>query len=111
MNKKIKTLLSEDVREHLVEQHSLIQSSIDFWEERMDSVVDNMNELDSSQNLYSEEQLEGAFNKLTTEMQFILKKLELEEREVSLLEDKTNKLLAQKLFKSFKKVDGDKNKD
>ena len=44
-------------------------------------------------------------------MQFILKKLELEEREVSLLEDKTNKLLAQKLFKSFKKVDGDKNKD
>jgi hypothetical protein len=111
MNKKIKTLLSEDVREHLVEQHSLIQNSIDFWEERMDSVVDNMNELDSSQNLYSEEQLEGAFNKLTTEMQFILKKLELEEREVSLLEDKTNKLLAQKLFKSFKKVDGDKNKD
>jgi hypothetical protein len=111
MNKKIKTLLSEDVREHLVEQHSLIQSSIDFWEERMDSVVDNMNELDSSQNLYSEEQLERAFNKLTIDMQFILKKLELEEREVSLLEDKTNKLLAQKLFKSFKKVDGDKNKD
>ena len=29
------------------------------WEERMDSVVNRMNELDSNQNLYSEEQLES----------------------------------------------------
>jgi hypothetical protein len=111
MNKKIKTLLGEDVREYLAGQHNLIQSSIDFWEERMDYVVDKMNELDGSQNLYSQEQLENSFNKLTTEMQFVLKKLESEEKEVCLLEDKTNKLLAQKLFKSFKKVDGDKDKD
>jgi hypothetical protein len=111
MNKKIKTLLSEDVRDYLQEQHDVIRDSIDFWEERMDSVVNKMNELDASQGLYSEEQLESSFNALTQKMQFVLKKLELEEREVILLEDKTNKLLAQKLFKSFKKVDGDKNKD
>ena len=111
MNKKIKTLLSEDIRQYLVEQHDLIRNSIDFWEERMDSVVNRMNELDSNQNLYSEEQLESSFSQLTAEMQFVLKRLESEEQEVIRLEEKTNKLLAQKLFKSFKKIDGDKNKD
>jgi len=111
MNKKIKTLLSEDIRQYLVEQHDVIRNSIDFWEERMDSVVNRMNELDSNQNLYSEEQLESSFSQLTSEMQFILKRLECEEGEVVKLEEKTNKFLAQKLFKSFKKIDGDKGKD
>jgi len=111
MNKKIKTLLSEDVRDYLQEQHDVIRNSIDFWEERMDSVVNKMNELDTSQGLYSEEQLESSFNTLTQKMQFILKRLESEEQEVLRLEEKTNKLLAQKLFKSFKKINGNKDKD
>ena len=111
MNKKIKTLLSENIRQYLQEQHNVIATSIDFWEERMDSIVNKMNELDSDQNLYSEEQLESSFSQLTAEMQFVLKRLESEEQEVIRLEEKTNKLLAQKLFKSFKKIDGDKNKD
>jgi len=111
MNKKIKTLLSEDIRLYLQEQHDVIRNSIDFWEERMDSIVNKMNELDSNQNLYPEEQLESLFNQLTQEMQFVLKKLECEEHEVIKLEEKTNKFLAQKLFKSFKKIDGDKDKD
>ena len=111
MNKKIKTLLSEDVRDYLQEQHDVIRNSIEFWEERMDSVVNKMNELDTSQGLYSEEQLESSFNTLTQKMQFILKRLESEEQEVLRLEEKTNKLLAQKLFKSFKKINGNKDKD
>ena len=111
MNKKIKTILGEDIRQHLLEQHDVIRNSIDFWEERMDSIVNRMNELDSNQNLYSEEQLESSFTQLTTEMQFVLKRLECEEHEVVKLEEKTNKFLAQKLFKSFKKIDGDKDKD
>ena len=111
MNKKIKTLLSEDIRFYIQEQHDVIRNSIDFWEERMDSIVNKMNELDSNQDLYSEEQLESSFSQLTDEMQFILKRLEGEEQEVVKLEEKTNKLLAQKLFKSFKKIDGDKGKD
>ena len=111
MNKKIKTILGEDIRQYLLEQHDVIRNSIDFWEERMDSIVNRMNELDSNQNLYSEEQLESSFTQLTTEMQFVLKRLEGEEHEVVKLEEKTNKLLAQKLFKSFKKIDGDKDKD
>ncbi len=111
MNKKIKTLLSEDIRFYLQEQHDVIRNSIDFWEERMDSVVNRMNEMDSNQNLYSEEQLESSFTQLTQEMQFVLKRLECEEHEVIKLEEKTNKFLAQKLFKSFKKIDGDKDKD
>ena len=111
MNKKIKTILGEDVRQYLLEQHDVIRNSIDFWEERMDSVVNRMNEADSNQSLYSEEQLDSVFTQLTQEMQFILKRLENEEREVIKLEEKTNKFLAQKLFKSFKKIDGDKDKD
>ena len=54
MNKKIKTILGEDIRQYLLEQHDVIRNSIDFWEEKMDSVVNRMNELDSNQNLYSE---------------------------------------------------------
>ena len=111
MNKKIKTILGEDIRQYLLEQHDVIRNSIDFWEERMDSIVNRMNELDSNQNLYSEEQLESSFTQLTTEMQFVLKRLENEEHEVIKLEEKTNKFLAKKLFKSFKKIDGDKDKD
>ena len=61
--------------------------------------------------ILTEEQLESSFSQLTAEMQFVLKRLESEEQEVIRLEEKTNKLLAQKLFKSFKKIDGDKNKD
>ena len=72
MNKKIKTILGEDIRQYLLEQHDVIRNSIDFWEERMDSIVNRMNELDSNQNLYSEEQLESSFTQLTTEMQFVL---------------------------------------
>ena len=79
MNKKIKTILGEDIRQYLLEQHDVIRNSIDFWEERMDSIVNRMNELDSNQNLYSEEQLESSFTQLTTEMQFVLKRLEGEE--------------------------------
>jgi len=111
MNKKIKTLLSEDIRFYLQEQHDIIRNSIDFWEERMDSIINKMNDLDSNQDLYSEEQLESSFSQLTDKMQFVLKRLEGEEQEVERLEEKTNKLLAQKLFKSFKKIDGDKGKD
>jgi len=111
MNKKIKTILGEDIRQYLVKQHDVIRDSIDFWEEKMDSVVNRMNELDTTQSLYTEEEVESSFNKLTQEMQFVLKRLENEEQEVVRLEDKTNKFLAQKLFKSFKKIDGDKSKD
>ena len=52
----------------------------------------------------AKEQLESSFTQLTTEMQFVLKRLENEEHEVIKLEEKTNKFLAQKLFKSFKNV-------
>ena len=100
MNKKIKTILGEDIRQYLLEQHDVIRNSIDFWEERMDSVVNRMNEADSNQSLYSEEQLDSVFTQLTQEMQFILKRLENEEHEVIKLEEKTNKFLAS-MFTAF----------
>ncbi len=43
-------------------------------------------------------------------MQFILKRLQNEEREIDTLEEKTNRLLADKIFKKFKRVDGNEKK-
>jgi len=45
------------------------------------------------------------------DMQFILKKLESEEKEIDSLEEKTNRLLADKLFRKFKRVDGRKKEE
>jgi len=41
-------------------------------------------------------------------MQFILNRLQKEEKEIDNLEERTNRLLADKIFKKFKRVDGGK---
>jgi len=103
MNKK-KTALSnlnevKALREEIKESHLLIQDTIQFWQSKMDDVIEKMNTADSIPDWHPKK--EDAYHELNLEMQFILQKLEAEEREVDLLEEKTNRFLAAKLFKKI----------
>ena len=110
MNKK-KTAISnlkevKALREEIKESHLLIQDTILFWQSKMDDVIERMNASDSIPDWHPKK--EDVYHELNLEMQFILTKLEAEEREVDLLEEKTNKFLAAELFK---KISNGKNKE
>ena len=103
MNKK-KTAVSnlkevKALREEIKESHLLIEDTIVFWQMKMDDVVDKMNKADNIPDWHPEK--EDVYHELNLEMQFILSKLEAEEREVDILEEKTNKFLAAELFKKI----------
>jgi hypothetical protein len=103
MNKK-KTAISnlkeaKALREEIKESHLLIQDTIIFWQSKMDDVIERMNASDSIPDWHPKK--EDVYHELNLEMQFILTKLEAEEREVDILEEKTNKFLAAELFKKI----------
>ena len=97
------------IKEQLQESSRMIDQSIAFWEEQMDVVIKKMDETEEYPNWHPQK-TEEAYNELNGDMQFILKRLQNEEREIDTLEEKTNRLLADKIFKKFKRVDGNKKK-
>ena len=109
MNKKNKKP-QKTIKEQLQESSRIIDESIAFWEEQMDVVIKKMDETEEYPNWHPQK-TEEAYNELNGDMQFILKRLQNEEREIDTLEEKTNRLLADKIFKKFKRVDGNKKKD
>jgi predicted nucleic acid-binding Zn-ribbon protein len=104
MGKK-KTDACKTLKEELQASHDIIAETIVFWEGEMDKVVERMNEAEEIPDWHPNK--EDSYHELNLEMQFILKKLEAEESEINLLEERTNRLLAEKLFKKFKRIDGD----
>ena len=92
------------LKKELQASHDVIAETIMFWECKMNEVIERMNEAEELPNWHPNK--EDAYHELNLEMQFILKKLESEEGEIDLLEERTNRLLADKLFKQFKRVDG-----
>ena len=108
MNKKNKKP-QKTIKEQLQESSRIIDESIAFWEEQMDVVIKKMDETEEYPNWHPQK-TEEAYNELNGDMQFILKRLQNEEREIDTLEEKTNRLLADKIFKKFKRVDGNKKK-
>tara|TARA_R100000742_G_C4229836_1_gene51664 strand:+ start:174 stop:503 length:330 start_codon:yes stop_codon:yes gene_type:complete len=104
MNKKNKEP-QKTIREQLQESHDLIENSIAFWEIQMDEVIRKMDRTEEFPDWHPSK-TEEEYNNLNVEMQFILKRLQNEEREIDTLEEKTNRLLADKIFKKFKRVDG-----
>jgi hypothetical protein len=104
MGKK-KTDACKTLKQELQASHDIIADTIVFWEGKMDAVIEGMNEAEEMQDWHPNK--EDAYHELNLEMQFILKKLEAEESEIDLLEERTNRLLADKLFKKFKRIDGD----
>ena len=104
MGKK-KTDACKTLKEELQASHAIIAETIVFWEGEMDKVVERMNEAEEIPDWHPNK--EDSYHELNLEMQFILKKLEAEESEIDLLEERTNRLLAEKLFKKFKRIDGD----
>lgn len=108
MNKKNKKP-QKTIKEQLQESSRMIDESIAFWEEQMDVVIKKMDETEEYPNWHPQK-TEEAYNELNGDMQFILKRLQNEEREIDTLEEKTNRLLADKIFKKFKRVDGNKKK-
>jgi len=95
------------VKEQLQESHDLIEESIAFWEEQMNVVIKKMEEAEQYPDWHPQK-TEEAYHSLNLDMQFILKRLQNEEQEIDSLEEKTNRLLADKIFKKFKRVDGSK---
>jgi len=109
MNKKNKKP-RKTIREELNESHDLIHESLAFWEEQMNVVIKKMDEAEKYPDWHPEN-TEEKYHKLNLDMQFVLKRLENEEREIDKLEEKTNRLLADSIFKKFKRVDGNYKKD
>jgi hypothetical protein len=109
MNKKktAKCKLNEanTLRDEIRESHSIVEDTIGFWQTRMEDVIDEMEISEQIPDWHPNK--EDIYHKLNLEMQFILTKLEAEEREIDLLEEKTNRLLAEAIFKS---KDGKKKK-
>jgi len=108
MNKK-KTGTQKTLRQELMEKHNVIEETVIFWEDKMNAVIDKIAEVDELPDWHPDK--EDAYHKLNVSMQFILKKLESEEKEIDSLEEKTNRLLADKLFRKFKRVDGHKKEE
>lgn len=108
MNKKNKEP-RKSIKEELQESSRMIDQSIAFWEEQMDVVIKKMDETEEYPDWHPEK-TEETYHRLNLDMQFILKRLQNEEREIDSLEEKTNRLLADKIFKKFKRVDGNKKK-
>ena len=92
-----------------MDNHKVIEETIIFWESKMNEVIEKMAEADQLPDWHPDK--ENIYHELNLEMQFILKKLESEEKEIDSLEEKTNRLLADKLFRKFKRVDGRKKEE
>jgi predicted nucleic acid-binding Zn-ribbon protein len=103
MSKK-KTNACKTLRQELLASHDVIEDTVIFWESRMDDIIQRMNEAEEIPDWHPNK--EDTYHELNLEMQFILKKLEAEESEIDSLEERTNRLLAEKLFKKFKRIDG-----
>jgi len=113
MNKKKpkqpKDLIPKEKKDILLKSHALIHESIRFWEARMDFVIQEMEEVESMDDWTPDKEM--AYHTLSKELELIVSKIAGEEREIEKLEEDTNKLLAEVLFVSFKKLDEKKNQE
>ena len=105
MNKKNQQP-QKTVREQLQESHNMIEESVAFWEVQMDKIIQLMNDTGEYPDWHPNK--EDIYHQLNLEMQFILNRLQKEEKEIDSLEERTNRILADKIFKKFKRVDGGK---
>ena len=102
-SKQPKDLIPKEKKEVLLKSHALIHETIRFWEARMDFIVQEIEEMETMPDWMPDKEM--TYHALTEEMELIVFKLAGEEREVERLEEDTNKLLAEILFSSFKKLD------
>ena len=108
MNKKKANLfLDAETTDSLRKSHALIQETVFFWEERMNDIVDEIEVIEEFPDWMPDRECKYA--ELTEQMEFIVSKLQQEEKEAETLQDTTNKLLAEELFKKFKKIDDEKS--
>jgi hypothetical protein len=108
-SKKPKDLIPKEKRDIILKSHALIHESIRFWEARMDFVIREIEEVENMPDWMPDKEM--TYHTLTKEMELIVSKLGVEEREIEKLEEDTNKLLAEILFVSFKKIDDKKSQE
>ena len=108
-SKQAKDLIPKEKKEMILKSHALIHETIRFWESRMDFIVQEMEEAENMPDWMPDKEM--TYHTLTNEMEFIVSKLAGEEREIEKLEENTNKLLAEMLFTSFKKLDEKKSQE
>jgi len=106
--KQLKDLIPKEKKDELLKAHALIQETVRFWESRMDSVLEQMEEIESSSEWMPDEEME--YHALSKDIELIMLKIKGEEKEVEKLEENTNKLLAEILFGSFKKLNEEEDK-
>ena len=113
MNKKkprqVKDLIPKEKKDILLKSHALIHETIRFWESRMDLIVQEMEEIETMPDWMPDKEI--TYDALTKQMELIVCKLAGEEQEIEKLEEDTNKLLAEMLFVSFKKMDEKKSQE
>ena len=115
MNKKkskaAKDLMPKEKRDIILKAHAIIHETIRFWEARMDLIDQEMQEIESMPDWMPDKEV--SYDSLVKEMQLVVCKLAVEEREIEKLEQDTNELLAEILFNkiSFKKVDDKKSQE
>jgi len=111
MNKKTKAnfFFDEETTCSLRKSHALIQESVFFWEEKMNDVINEIDAIESQPEWMPDR--EGRYAELTHEIEFIVCKLQREEKEAEILQDSVNKLLAENLFNKFKKINDKKSED
>ena len=107
--KRAKDLIPKEKKDIILKSHALIHETIRFWESRMDFIVQEMEEAENMPDWMPDKEM--TYHALTNEMEFIVSKLAGEEREIERLEESTNKLLAEMLFVSFKKMDEKKSQE
>ena len=108
-SKQPKDLIPKEKRDVILKSHALIHESIRFWESRMDLIDQEMQEVEAMPDWMPDKEI--SYDSLTKEMQLVVCKIMGEEREVERLEEDTNKLLAEILFISFKKIDEKKSQE
>ena len=108
-SKQAKDLIPKEKKEIILKAHALIHETIRFWEARMDFIIQEMEETENMPDWMPDREM--TYHALAKEVEFIASKLVGEEREVEKLEEDTNKLLAETLFASFKKMDEKKTKE
>ncbi len=108
-SKQPKDLIPKEKRDIILKSHALIHESIRFWEARMDFVIRKIEEVENMPDWMPDKEM--TYHTLIEEMELIVSKLTGEEREVERLEEDTNKLLAEILFSSFKKLDEKENQE
>ena len=106
--KQPKDFIPKEKKDELLKAHALIQETVRFWEAKMDYIIEQIEETENMPDWMPDKEM--TYHVLTEELEQAASKIAREEKEVEKLEEDTNKLLAEILLGSFKKLNEEEDK-